>query len=431
MSRFHVGVEGRRLGAGVDVGRQSYNTYSLLIYTSLMVNNYRVILVTLGLSALLLPSANAHDRLGKDVSSGSSRSSRSAKSIESSSQESMTHGHPLILGDDGRTLFQAGGLPLTTEQACTDVKLASRTVQTVGGDSELLYKYCQDGFDAGSESNGSPLSEEMVMAGNGTFGTGRIVGGTRSNGSRYPYLALVFDSKSPFCQGFLVAPRWVVTAAHCVDDGTVGLKLGADNYMIDDIVGHKYVTAKVKKQIVHPTYESQYLRPGNKNLAPPADIALLQLASPVTGVKPVKMASKSDKLPKDFRVIGFGRTGEYEADMSKVIREATVKNVSRKKCEDAFNKELKKGGYWSKGAPTYSIGEGIICAGDNKTKKADACQGDSGGPLIKKGKTASEDVVFGVTSFGEGCGRKGLSGGYTNVAYYRDWIDKTIAKNGG
>jgi hypothetical protein len=389
-------------------------------------NTRSVSLVAFWLGSLFVRAAVAHD---------ASLKRRSSVSGSSASDEQMpvTHGHPLFIGGDlgNRTLFQPGGLPMSTEDACKDEKLASRLVRNAYGESTTLLRYCQDGLDLDEIAlSGSPIAEEMEDL---ALPSSRIVGGFRSKGTRYPYMALAFDDYSPFCAGFLIAPTWVLTAAHCVDDGIVGLKLGSDNWMIDDIVGHTYKTAKIKKMIRHDKYESAYLASNNKNLAPPADLALLQLTKPVEGVTPVKLASKADKLPKEYSVIGFGRIGEYEVDMSTVLREVKVGNVDRKKCEDAFNKELKKSGYWSKGAPTYKIDKSIICAGDNKKKEADACQGDSGGPLIRKGSKpdGSEDVVFGITSFGEGCGRKGLSGGYTNVGYYEDWIKSQMKKYGG
>ncbi len=317
---------------------------------------------------------------------------------------------------------------MSKEDACNDEKLASRLVRNAHGESTTMFRYCQDGLNLDEmASSGSPISEET---GDLALPSSRIVNGFRSKRSRYPYMALVFDEYSPFCAGFLIAPQWVLTAAHCVDDGIVGLKLGADNWLVDDIVGHTYKTARVKRMIRHDKYESDYLASNNKNLVPPSDLALLQLAEAVEGVTPVKLASKSDKLPKLYTVMGFGRVGEYESNMSTVLREAKVGNVDREKCEKAFNKELKKSGYWSKGAPTYKIKESIICAGDLKNKGRDACQGDSGGPLIRKGSRldGSEDVVFGITSFGEGCGRKGVSGGYTNVGYYEDWIKSQMRK---
>ena len=53
-------------------------------------------------------------------------------------------------------------------------------------------------------------------------------------------------------------------------------------------------------------------------------------------------------------------------------------------------------------------------AGDPKNY-ADTCQGDSGGALFAKGRLASEDVVFGLTSYGSGC-----ADGYPSA--HRVWV---------
>jgi trypsin len=49
---------------------------------------------------------------------------------------------------------------------------------------------------------------------------------------------------------------------------------------------------------------------------------------------------------------------------------------------------------------------------------ADACQGDSGGPLV----SADTFVLYGVVSYGYGCGRQGRPGIYHYVPSSVDWI---------
>ena len=55
----------------------------------------------------------------------------------------------------------------------------------------------------------------------------------------------------------------------------------------------------------------------------------------------------------------------------------------------------------------------------------DSCKGDSGGPLLchKNGRW----TVFGITSFGEGCGQQGKYGIYTKVPNYTKWIQSVIS----
>jgi len=74
---------------------------------------------------------------------------------------------------------------------------------------------------------------------------------------------------------------------------------------------------------------------------------------------------------------------------------------------------------------SYTIFEGNLCAGDATNGKIDACQGDSGGPIVYR--QGSNWVLAGLVSWGVGCAKPGYAGIYTNVAYYRDWIDGKIS----
>jgi len=68
--------------------------------------------------------------------------------------------------------------------------------------------------------------------------------------------------------------------------------------------------------------------------------------------------------------------------------------------------------------------EDMLCAGE---EGKDSCSGDSGGPLVCPLGEGETPMLAGVTSWGQGCGRPGKPGVYTEVSYFYDWIQETIA----
>ena len=64
-----------------------------------------------------------------------------------------------------------------------------------------------------------------------------------------------------------------------------------------------------------------------------------------------------------------------------------------------------------------------ICAGNGKT---DSCAADSGGPMICKDPDTNEYVLSGIVSWGLGCAKKQYPGVYSNVAYFKYWIQEQV-----
>ncbi len=70
------------------------------------------------------------------------------------------------------------------------------------------------------------------------------------------------------------------------------------------------------------------------------------------------------------------------------------------------------------------VSNGMFCAGDLEGQ-IDACQGDSGGPAIAQ--VQGRMTLFGITSWGYGCGRPNKPGVYTKVREYVKWIQEKTA----
>lgn len=150
------------------------------------------------------------------------------------------------------------------------------------------------------------------------------------------------------------------------------------------------------------------------------DIALLKLKKREKIKNMVSYAclpEEEETIPDETlcMTVGWGKEKNTHQFGSTVLKEAEVPIVNKKRCRKAFD---------------YTITEKQICAGYKKGG-TDSCEGDSGGPLLcpKTVNGTTRWVVYGVTSYGEGCGQKGKYGIYTNVSHYIRWINKVIRQN--
>ena len=102
-----------------------------------------------------------------------------------------------------------------------------------------------------------------------------IVGGEDADISDFPWQVALIESSGgwtwAFCGGSIIDNSWILTAAHCVEDGfagTVYARAGSDNYYAQGGSSHL-----VDEIIIHPDYNGNTYN---------NDIALLKLNNPIT-----------------------------------------------------------------------------------------------------------------------------------------------------
>ncbi|XP_059134247.1 serine protease 56 [Peromyscus eremicus] len=251
-----------------------------------------------------------------------------------------------------------------------------------------------------------PCGERRQGVANVTRAHSRIVGGNTAPSGSWPWLVRLQLGGQPLCGGVLVAASWVLTAAHCFS--------GASNELLWTVTlaegpqGEQAEEVQVNRILPHPKFDPQTFH---------NDLALVQLWTPVSPEGPARPVC----LPQDSReppagtpctIAGWGALFE-DGPESEAVREARVPLLSADTCQKALGPGLR---------PSTMLCAGYLAGG------IDSCQGDSGGPL-----TCSEpgphprEVLFGVTSWGDGCGEPGKPGVYTRVAVFKDWLQEQMS----
>ncbi|CAI6343919.1 unnamed protein product [Macrosiphum euphorbiae] len=238
------------------------------------------------------------------------------------------------------------------------------------------------------------------------------MGGQESEKFHWPWQVAVLNGfQEVICGGTLVAPGWVLTAAHC---SRQKLFVILKEYDLSVYEGDE-IRVRVERIIIHPRYNPNTID---------NDMALLKLRAldlEIDGGLNLQPAclppsdfQRRKRKPKMCVVIGWGKVQSQDSYGSRILREARVPIVGQRTCRSA---------YWR-----YQITDNMFCAG-YRDGRSDTCSGDSGGPLLCKMR--GRWTVVGVTSFGYGCGRRSKYGIYANVANHVLWITSVIKKSAG
>ena len=255
----------------------------------------------------------------------------------------------------------------------------------------------------------------------------RVMGGCSVSISDFPWMVSLnranarsrFDGH--FCGASIIADRWVLTAAHCVDSMQPSNPVGLEVYANSASLQGGGAAFDVDRIYVHAGYQGVGIN----------DIALLEVSRPM-GITPVRLSQGAAAATVEAEgtmavITGWGLTppayvargrGNLTAaeratsaaptmwDTSQVLLGAAVPIVANNLCD-------------------ASADASVLCAGFREAI-ADACRGDSGGPL--HASDAQGYVQVGLVSGGNYCHQDGDHyGTYTRISAYIDWIDATMA----
>lgn len=266
-----------------------------------------------------------------------------------------------------------------------------------------------------------------ATAGAGGSGAGiSIVKGQATSIKEWPWqVALVHSTrmrpKPPatrryFCGGSVLAPRLVVTAAHCVADLNRSRVRG-----IEVVSGRTRLNSNqgqvVRVAALHMPRDANGKRrykalDGSANW----DVALLRLASPLTAT-PIKLAGPDEGATwtsgQPAWTTGWGVTQAFARRAAPGLRLARQVIMPDGLCRRA-------------GGNAFSA-RTMVCAG-GPGGNASACNGDSGGPLVVDSSDGYR--LVGVTSFGDGACRGAVPSVDTRVSGepIRSWIAQTAMK---
>ncbi|XP_012283264.1 trypsin-1 [Orussus abietinus] len=220
----------------------------------------------------------------------------------------------------------------------------------------------------------------------------RIIRGTEISILDVPYMLSLALNVHHICGAAIINNDWGVTAAHCTThDSDLSVRSGSST------LKHGGMVHKVTQVIQHELYNQS---------STDFDIAVFQVEPrfELTYTKPVKLPTDRESTVDNWGLAtGWGYFSPFRSQLSDVLEYVILPKVPWDECQKDY-------------LGRANVSPRAVCYSDRKGEK-DTCQGDSGGPLVNV-----DNVIIGITSWGDGCAKAKSPGVYTNVMLFVDWI---------
>uniref|UniRef100_A0A8C3QNW0 Serine protease 57 n=1 Tax=Cyanoderma ruficeps TaxID=181631 RepID=A0A8C3QNW0_9PASS len=227
----------------------------------------------------------------------------------------------------------------------------------------------------------------------------QIIGGKAAAPHSRPFIASIQMDGEHVCGGFLVWPKWVMTAAHCfIPRGSPSVRVVLGAHRLQEPEESQQIFS-VAESIAHPLYNPRAVDNDIRLLQvsllrAPRGRARIRLPSPRIDLKPGTVCY----------VAGWGDTSNF-GDQPTELMETNTTIVKRSLCRTLWRGK---------------VSANMLCGASRNTTLQGVC-GDSGGPLVFQNK------VYGIVSFsGERCGDRRFPDIYTKISNYIDWVHHTV-----